>query len=124
MELEIARFIQARLDERKAKAERLLRYAQENDVAVRDPDVLGTRVPGWHQWPDVEEAMRYTLADVAAKRDIVAHAERWQGTLHETPEGWTEQTATAYRMAMHWTLQLLAQPYADHPDCRAEWSPA
>lgn len=56
------------------------------------------------------------LAEVEAKRQVIDHAELWAATLHETPEGWTEAATTAYRMAMAWTLNLLAATYADHPD--------
>ena len=63
------------------------------------------------------------LAECEAKRRIVEHATSWDATLRETPEGWTEATATAYRMAMHWTLAALALPYADHPAFQEEWRP-
>jgi hypothetical protein len=56
------------------------------------------------------------LAEVEAKRRIIDHAELWAATLHETPEGWTETGATAYRMAMAWTLNQLASTYAGHAD--------
>lgn len=61
------------------------------------------------------------LAECAAKRRIVEHAQDWAETLHEVPSGWTEETATAYRMAMDWTLRVLAQPYHDHPAFNQEW---
>jgi hypothetical protein len=63
------------------------------------------------------------LAEVAAKRAVFDHADHWARTLHQTPEGWTSEGATAYRMAMEWTLRLLAQPYADRPGYREEWKP-
>jgi len=65
----------------------------------------------------VEEEHRVQLlAECEAKRKIVEHAIAWSATLHEVPEGWSEGTTTAYRMAMEWTLCCLALPYADHPD--------
>jgi phosphoglycolate phosphatase-like HAD superfamily hydrolase len=48
------------------------------------------------------------LARVAAEREILDHHERWQATRRETPEGWTEQGCTAYRMAMSWVVEQLA----------------
>jgi uncharacterized protein DUF6221 len=63
------------------------------------------------------------LAEVDAKRAIVAHAEYWFTTLRETPEGWTAETCTAYRMAMEWTIYRLAEPYADRPGYQPEWRP-
>lgn len=58
----------------------------------------------------------HTLAMIGAMRQIVDHAELWQRTRRATPEGWTERTATSYRMAMDWTLNQLSSIYADHPD--------
>lgn len=63
------------------------------------------------------------LAEVEAKRAIVDHAEYWFTTLRQTPEGWTVETCTAYRMAMEWTLRRLAAPYADRPGYQQEWRP-
>lgn len=64
------------------------------------------------------------LAEVDAKIRVLDHAEAWFGaSFATTPDGWSSDTATAYRMAMGWTLRLLAQPYADHPDYREEWTP-
>ena len=63
------------------------------------------------------------IREIEAKRQIIDHAEQWAQTLNYTPDGWTEATATAYRMAMEWTLRQLALPYADHPDYRQEWRP-
>lgn len=52
------------------------------------------------------------LADVQAKRRILDHHERWAKTLSEgPPEGWSESSATAYRMAMEWTVTALAEAY-------------
>lgn len=62
------------------------------------------------------------LADCVAKRAMVEHAENWAQTLHETPEGWSSDGATVYRMAMEWTLGLMVTAYADHPDYRSEWA--
>ena len=47
------------------------------------------------------------LREVEAKRRIVAMYERGMG----------------YDQALTDSLRLLALPYADHPDCRAEWRP-
>lgn len=51
------------------------------------------------------------LADTAAKRAFLDHVERWDATLHTTPDGWDEGGCTAYRMAMGWSLNLLARAY-------------
>jgi hypothetical protein len=62
------------------------------------------------------------LAEVAAKRAILDHYEQWAATLRETPEGWTPETATAYRMAMEWNVRQHAQPFAGRPGWREEWA--
>jgi len=93
--LTIIEFLNARLDEDEEEA-RQEKYDEWWMVGVMDPERV--------------------LRDITAKRAIVDHAERWFETLRETPEGWTEQTCTAYRMAMEWTLRQLATAYADHPD--------
>lgn len=110
-------FLRARLDDRAERAAKLLRYAQENDVAVRDPDLLGRRVPGWHDWPEVEQMAREVLADIGSKRRIVD----WQlmgldGDARDrgepTPPGHADQV-----------LRLLALPFAHHPDYDESWKP-
>lgn len=54
-------------------------------------------------------------ARVAAEREILDHHERWQATLRETPEGWTEPGCTAYRMAMSWVVEQLAAGWSTMP---------
>lgn len=39
---------------------------------------------------------------------VVAHRDHWAPTVYDTPAGWTESGATAYRMAMEWSVGLLA----------------
>lgn len=62
------------------------------------------------------------LADVAAKRAILDHVDEWAETLYVTPEGWTPQATTAYRMAMTWTVHHIVRPYADRPGFNPEWT--
>jgi len=73
--------------------------------------------------PAAQQLARFLLADVQAKRQIFDHASDWAATLHHTPEGWTPQTTTPYRMAMEWTVQHLALAYADRDGYRQEWRP-
>lgn len=108
----LVEFLRARLDERHARAAKLLRYAQENDVAVRDPRLLGRTVPGWHDWPEVEQMAREVLAEADAKRRIVELAESL-----DVP-GWGDTYAEMQKV-----LRLIALPYAGHADYREEWKP-
>lgn len=60
-----------------------------------------------------------TTQEVLAKFD--AHRELWAATLHETPDGWTEHTCTAYRMALDWvaeTLEPLREVTDEEPRCQ------
>jgi hypothetical protein len=133
----LAAFLRARLAERKALAEEYL------DSYDRDPRWRGWRVEagelvtaGGKVVIAAEAGLRpellaliaasdpwTVLADVEARRQVVDHAESWSATLRQTPEGWTTEACTAYRMAMEWTLHLLALPHAAHPDHRPEWKP-
>jgi hypothetical protein len=44
----------AALDEAEARSRRLLVEVQYAALAVKEPRLLGTIVPGWALWPDVE----------------------------------------------------------------------
>jgi hypothetical protein len=99
-ETTLAGFLLARIAEDEAAARRLLRYAQENELAVGEPQMLGRRIPGWHEWPDVQAMCSHVLAECAAKRRIVARHSQWERTLRD-----------------------LGAVYADHPDYRDEWRP-
>lgn len=55
------------------------------------------------------------LAECEAKRQIV---EAYAGMEALPSEEQREQRAT-----LRWACQLLAAPYADHPDYREEWRP-
>lgn len=149
----IVEFLRARLDDRHARASKLLRYAQENDVAVRDPRLLGRTIPGWHEWPEVEQMAREVLAEVDAKRRIITEHEPIHGTVewdhdqngrgealccprcqnaeHDEWDppighayGLPEGFVTPYVLAPCVTLRLLAPPFAAHPDFDEAWRPA
>lgn len=125
MRPDIAEFLRARLDERGERAKKLLRYAQENDLAVRDPRLLGRVIPGWHEWPEVEQMAREVLADVDADRRIME--------LTEEATGLDIQVDGEFRVGSRDTkaepyvgdliLRWLALPYAGHEDYRDEWRP-
>jgi hypothetical protein len=60
------------------------------------------------------------LADVAVKRRIV---DRCQNS-HETMPSWgSEDYPGGERSGLYQAVQLLALPYAGHPDYREEWRP-
>lgn len=47
--------IRAAVDARRKSAVKLQRYAQENHLAIQEPRLLGRHIPGWHEWPEVEQ---------------------------------------------------------------------
>jgi hypothetical protein len=103
----------------------LARYAEEEAGAHRVAEAYSSEdfwAPGVVINASALVTPARVLADIAAKRAVVEHVQEWAPTLHETPDGWTPETATTYRMAMDWTLRALTQPYAGHPDWREEWA--
>jgi hypothetical protein len=62
----------------------------------------------------------YTLADIAAKRAIIADYERVWESRRAHPE---DMAAAAALLALHGVVQLLVSPYADHPDYRSGEKP-
>ena len=71
MSSDLTAAISAALDRREVHTRRMLRYAQENHLAVQEPQMLGRRIPGWHEWPEVERMMAAALVDIAAKRKVL-----------------------------------------------------
>jgi hypothetical protein len=96
-----------------------------SDGGPLDDEELGDA--WWLRPPQGTHAARWdptrVLAEVAAKRSVLDHFEKWSGTLRHTPEGWAEGGATAYRMAMERVLCLLASSYAGYPGYREQWRP-
>jgi hypothetical protein len=64
---------------------------------------------------------RRLLVDCDAKEQIIRHHLEWQETLHETPEGWTAETCTPYRMAMEWCTYRIAAMYDQRPGWAEHW---
>lgn len=104
-------------------------------IAVYDTGVFGVVKPvaNWDEdGPDplLEHIARHdparVLADVAAKREIIA--------LHAPFDAWADipgphgpqivcRECAGARMYPCPTLRVLAAPYAEHPDYRQEWKP-
>lgn len=103
-----------------------IRQFERFDETDDQPEVCTAALTQWGRNED-EHVARYDpariTAEVAAKLAILDHAELWSRTLHRIPDGWTAETATAYRMAMICTLRLLALPYAGRPGYLDEWRP-
>jgi hypothetical protein len=63
------------------------------------------------------------LREVAAKREMLAHAERSLADVDKL-EGMGVQPAEVFtiRAPAEWMLSILAAPYEGHPDYRKEWA--
>lgn len=138
---DLVQFLSARLDE-DARAAKLMAefYPVPWDVADRGwmahvmADGPGyrevVRLEQWSGMPDgkgspdlgeiIEHIARHdparVLADVDAKRQIIAEYERYAAERRRAMGGWYTAEASLI-------LAALASVYADHPDYRAEWRP-
>lgn len=109
-----AAFLVARLDEREARARKLLDVARKARETNSEPWMLGRQSPGWHSWPDVEAMCEQALREVAAKRamldrhrPVVAAGARRQSCWHD---------------GQYWPcadVMGLASVESDHPDYAA-----
>jgi len=146
-ELDITAFLRARLDERESVALAAQgttegRWEQDDPIRAhgRIIDDYGDFVTHDEGAPSQEQAQhiadndpRFVLADVAAKRRLLAgHGPgRWVdesgGRWKDEPDNWDPpwqrcagEEWTSYPCE---TVRLLALPYAGHPDYREEWKP-
>ena len=119
---ELVAWLTGCLDEDQQKAEKLLRVAQDTQLTFKDyKRFAGRDTPGWHDWPDVEAMCSRTLADIAAKRDILKlHAICGSGHGYCDDGGHGGIGATGNLLGCS-TTALLAQPFADRPGFREEW---
>lgn len=91
--LTITEFLEARLN-------------REQEAWERGPDTL--------PFPDFPRLARVALTDIAAKRAILAECQRvYQVKDREYGDG-------SHDLADE-VLRLLAEPYRNHPDWRADW---
>lgn len=99
------------------EARRLLRIAQDTSLELKEPTLLGRRIPGWHSWPDVERLCQQALAECAAKRRTVAHHAKGPSVRHPGYDcSWC---------AFPWPcfdLMNIAQAYADRPGWLERWT--
>jgi len=120
--LTLTGFLLARIAEDEAEAAKLLRRAQDHELAIQEPRLLGTTIPGWHDWPLVQDLAARVLAECEAKRRIVEMA---QETLATEGAGFPADDSgfeEAHSLAAA-TLRALATVYADHPEFREDWRP-
>ncbi|WP_341719960.1 DUF6221 family protein [Micromonospora sp. FIMYZ51] len=109
---ELVPWLAEQIDAAETRTRKLLTEAQRNDLAVKDPRLLGRYIPGWHDWPDVERVCRDRLADLDAKRRIL-------GLVTDCGPSWQDGYTEAYRDV----VRLLAAAFAGESGYRTEWGP-
>lgn len=63
---------------------------------------------------------QYVLADLDAKRRLLAE---YEDAVEDEAEDLYDHQRSIAKLVLEDVLALLALPYADHPDYRAEWAP-
>ncbi|PZG12957.1 hypothetical protein C1I95_24760 [Micromonospora craterilacus] len=115
---DLATWLTAQIDAAEARTRDLLAKTQRNDLAVKEPRLLGRYIPGWHDWPDVERVCTERLAELdAARRILDLHP---NAGLRSAPESCG--SCASYPGPCD-TLRLLALPHAGQPGYRDEWRP-
>jgi hypothetical protein len=65
----------AAVEQRLKATRRQLYWAQQTSLALADPKLLGAYIPGWHDWPEVEELCEFAIRQVEADlRRLERHA--------------------------------------------------
>lgn len=102
---DLAAFLRARWDDEEADA----RWSLENAPAAHQTDPNSMNF-----------SPERVLAEIAAKRRILDEYTRLTRDFTHADETVTEHTR---RSTLEDVLELLALPYANHPDSRPEWRP-
>ncbi|MEV1315351.1 DUF6221 family protein [Micromonospora arborensis] len=115
----IVTFLRARYDDEETSTRNLLYWAQQTILTLEEPKLLGTRIPGWHAWPDVERMCQDRLTDLDSKRAILDQYE--DARRRSTPGGY--DTIDYVEDALDTVVRHLAAPFAAHPDYQESWKP-
>ncbi|MFB7907659.1 DUF6221 family protein [Kitasatospora sp. NPDC056076] len=133
MTADLITFLRARLDE----DEQAARAAGGDSWTVREQSLDTVAVYDSRREPVVydegqpsDEQMRHiarhdparALAEVDAKRRILAHYDEARAGVRNPVSQENYDTMRTMRWVVREVLQMLALPYADHPDYRPEWS--
>lgn len=108
-------FTEARLGEEEAAARELLRTARDMRLELKEPALLGRRIPGWYSWPEVEAMCTEKLRDVEAKRALLAELKR------QDRDPWSVDAD--YSAGLCAAAKILAAALGDHPGYEEAWRP-
>jgi hypothetical protein len=114
-------FVRRCLDEDEARTRKLLADAQRTTLTLQDPRLLGKFIPGWHDWPDVEQMCTERLAEVEAKRRILDDHDILVSAIRRVDDVEGNRLLHARREARESDIRWLAQPYAGQDGWREEW---
>jgi hypothetical protein len=70
---EAAASLQARADDDEKAARELLRIAQDVQLQLEEPALLGKHIPGWYSWPAVEAMAWRAIRDAVNLREVLDH---------------------------------------------------
>ncbi len=113
MDTDLVTWMGEQFDVDEKSAQWLMRFAQDTQLTFEDHRKwLGREVPGWHSWPDVEALCGRTLAEITAKRAILADCEYYIVN---------DEVAVTDGLAGR-VVSLLAQLFAGRPGWREEWA--
>jgi hypothetical protein len=65
--------LRARADEDEKAARDLLRIAQDVQLKLEEPRLLGREIPGWYSWPAVEAMAWRAIRDAVNLREVLDH---------------------------------------------------
>ena len=116
-------FLEAMLDDEEAAAQKLLRGAQDAQLQLEEPRLLGKHIPGWYRWPDVETMAARVLREIAAKRKILERYERAAVTPPSVAV-FTWGHNDGYRQACLDAVRDLTAVYGGEPGYSPAWAPS
>lgn len=106
---DVVAWLREQLDEDEARTRKLLANAQQTALTLQDPRHLGKFIPGWHDWPDVEQMCTDRLREIEAKRRMINSECSFYPLGADIP--------------VSRILKLLALPHAGRTGYREEWRP-
>ncbi|MER7331692.1 MULTISPECIES: DUF6221 family protein [unclassified Micromonospora] len=113
-----------------ASTRTLLYWAQQTVLTLKEPRLLGKEIPGWHDWPNVEKMCQQRLAELDAKRRILAAldltpcpcARSQRCVIHDSSAGPPEFAVERYvDPVTEMILSAMALPYDDKPGYQERW---
>lgn len=108
--MDLVEFLDARFDEEEEATRGLYRRAQEHELNCRDPRLLGSIIPGWGDWPAVQQMAARALAECEAKRRVLTYYIGLKADRNR------DATSAAQYRSVRWIVEQMTLPYRDHPD--------